>query len=334
MFQNCTNTLEKICYGIDREKHRKYICIQDECKTLNGTFNCTMGECINITAHFQCEFRHVDEPRKCNEKRGKITCIELDGLFTCRKGRCQKIRPPYNCERRCSGINTWNKNVVLLSGDSVILSQCKKAFNMSEEIDTEVWTESNGILMASCYTIQDSGREVIASDCINGTLLEKGSLGETTNFTYLSNISNFESTPLDEMGNITPFEYKLIISNESKLLINLEGCVNTLRGECLDFFKTYGRDGSDHNARARFPCFFSESDTKFVVARFDLNETYMQFLIASIIPATLFVISCIILVLCQRTVEVGDDARMRFKACSAEEIEATADGGGDNAMAL
>jgi hypothetical protein len=128
-------------------------------------------------------------------------------------------------------------------------------------------------------------------------------------------------------------------------MINLEGCVNTLKDECRDFYRFYGRDGSDHNARARFPCFYAENAIDLVVARFDVKVTEEQFLFASIVPSVLFVVSCLTLMLCQKSVVVGDDAKMRFKCLSSDETskipnsnsingQATDDGGGDSAMAL
>lgn len=80
-----------------------------------------------------------------------------------------------------------------------------------------------------------------------------------------------------------------------------------------------------------------------VVSRFDLETVYKQFLVASIVPTVLFFISCTCLILCQRTVVVGDDAKMRFKGCSGTEaivVSGTMDnmgeagGGGDDVMAL
>lgn len=94
--------------------------------------------------------------------------------------------------------------------------------------------------------------------------------------------------------------------------------------------KSYGRDGADHNAKARFPCYYSEIDPSVVVSRFDLAETYQQFLIASIIPTVLFFVSCTCLILCQRTVVVGDDAKMRFKGCSGDDTGLTGSGTHDN----
>jgi hypothetical protein len=161
---------------------------------------------------------------------------------------------------------------------------------------------------------------VIANDCINGSLLSKDSVTDLTNFTFLNYLSVVNTELLDPNRLIAPPEMDLIIANESRLHINMEGCVNTLRDECRDFFREYGKDGSDHNARARFPCFYADSDPNKVVAHFDLEGTYRHFLIASILPSCLFVVSCFILVFCQKTVEVGDDAKMRFKGCAGVDL--------------
>uniref|UniRef100_A0A1B0DH50 Uncharacterized protein n=1 Tax=Phlebotomus papatasi TaxID=29031 RepID=A0A1B0DH50_PHLPP len=153
---------------------------------------------------------------------------------------------------------------------------------------------------------------------INGSTLDKNVLTDLTNFTYLSYLHVAVAKP---QKLIAPLEQELTIWNESRLMINLEGCVNTLQDECKDFLKDYGKDGTDHNARARFPCFFSDSNKEVAVARFNLEVTYRQFLIASILPSVLFVVSCLTLILCQRSVVVGDDAKMRFKGCvSADTI--------------
>lgn len=342
LLANCTNTANKTCYGIDQENAKKSRCIADECKNLTGTFNCTDGTCINITDAFECIFKDTDPPMKCSGRRGKITCIDLAGLYNCNRGKCEKIRSPYNCDRRCVDIPTRNKNIILLSGDKVYLSQCQRAIDMDS--GEEVWhEEQNNIMMASCYSIVNTSVGVVAVDCINGSLLPNNVLSDLTNFTYLSYLSVFNTQLLDEKRRVAPPEMDLIISNRSKLLINLEGCVNTLMDECKDFLREYGRDGTDHNARARFPCFYAEAQPETVVARFDLETTLKQFLVASILPSVLFVVSCLTLILCQRTIVVGDDAKMRFQGCTGRSLPGEkslssnnlADGGGgDSIMAL
>lgn len=120
-FQNCTNFVNKTCYGIDTEVAKNFTCIKEECKNLTGIFNCTKGVCHNITDVFECEFHNVDPVMKCSGRRGKVTCMEINGLFSCNKGGCEKIKAPYNCDRRCRDIPTRNKNVILLSGDNVCI---------------------------------------------------------------------------------------------------------------------------------------------------------------------------------------------------------------------
>jgi hypothetical protein len=347
IFENCTNSANKTCYGIDQENAKSSRCIADECKNLTGTFNCTQGQCINITDAFECVFKNTEPPLKCSGRRGKITCIDLDGLQNCVRGTCEKIQTPYNCDRRCVDIPTRNKNVILLSGDKVFLSQCQKALAIEEDDQKEIWTEENeNILIASCYMIENTTQGVIANDCINGSLLSKDTLTDLANFTYLNYLSVVNTELLDSTRKIAPPEIDLLIKNESKLHINMEGCVNTLRDECKDFFREYGKDGSDHNARARFPCFYAESEPDKVVVHFDLEGTYRQFLVASILPSVLFVASCFMLIFCQKTVVVGDDAKMRFKGCTAVDLIVTPGdksvsannlgdgGGGDSVMAL
>ncbi|XP_073842004.1 tipE homolog 3 phospholipid transfer protein [Musca autumnalis] len=347
-FQNCTNSANKTCYGIDQDRADKARCINDECKNLTGTFNCTAGQCLNITDAFECVFRNTDSPVKCSGRRGKINCMDITGLYSCTRGTCRKIRTPYNCDRRCLDIPTRNKNVVILSGDKVYMSRCQNAVNV--DTGEEVWNETeDNVVMASCYYINNAADRVDAIDnmdavdCINGSTLDKSMLTDLTNFTYLSHLHVSVATLIPE---IAPPDIDLTISNESRLMINLEGCVNTLMDECKEFLKDFGRDGSDHNARARFPCFYAPQKKEIVVARFDLEVTYRQFLIASVIPSVLFVVSCLVLLLCQKTVYVGDDAKMRFKGCvdtdtilSKNTLDQTQDdngagGGGDEVMAL
>jgi hypothetical protein len=350
VFHNCSNAANKTCYGIDQEHAKKSRCIADECKNLTGTFNCTMGTCINITDAFECVFTETDIPLKCSGRRGKITCIDMDGLHDCVRGTCGKIKTPYNCDRRCVDIPTRNKNVILLSGDKVYLSQCLKAVALEDEGEEEIysWEKDEGgedsyVLMASCFTINNTTRGIESSDCINGSLVSKNMLTDLTNFTYLLGLSvqGAVEKPLDSTGRVAPIETDLIIANESRLQINLEGCVNSLMDECATFLREFGKDGTDHNARARFPCFYADHDPTTVITRFDLEETYQQFLVFSVVPSVLFVVSCTMLVTCQRNVEVGDDAKMRFKGCNAkkksptiEEVPPLEDEVADNAGGL
>lgn len=320
VFANCSGTAKKTCHGIDQNAAKKYKCVAEDCKNLTGTFNCSEGLCINITDAFNCVYTSTDPPVACTGRRGKIECKELTGLYNCVGGVCERILSPYNCDRRCVDIPTRNKNVIIMSGDHVTLSNCQRTF--STEMDKEVWNETaDNILMTSCLTVGDEDHWLRGYDCINGTLLDKSLLtANQANYSYLSHIFLSGTVMLDEERIVAPPEEDLLISNDSQLFINMEGCVNTLQDECHEFFKNYGKDGTDHNARARFPCFYDEDDVKKVFARFNLEAAYTEFLFASSVPTTLFVVSCIVLVICQKTVEVGDDAKMRFKLGDRDNI--------------
>lgn len=188
-----------------------------------------------------------------------------------------------------------------------------------QQNNTIVWTDNGEeVLMLSCHAVHNGSSGVVAVDCINAALLPKTEIADLTNFTYLQYL--YQSRAVQNRY-IAPTEVELTLANDSRLMINLEGCVNTLADECKEFLKNYGRDGADHNAKARFPCFYTENNPDIAVTRFDMETTYRQFLVALILPSVLVVVSCITLVLCQRTVEVGDDAKMRFKGCVGAQAE-------------
>ncbi|XP_050519739.1 uncharacterized protein LOC126893499 [Daktulosphaira vitifoliae] len=337
LFQKCSDVFNKTCFGIDPENAKKYTCIRDECKWLTGTFNCTDGVCINITDAFRCEFRNTESPPlKCNQHRGKINCMAISGLNNCVRGECSRILKPYNCDRRCVDIPTRNKNVIVLSGDRTFLSQCETAAHLPGYTDNdavppsdssislrkEIWTEEQGqVLLTSCMNIVPHGpEEVLAMDCVNGSLLNKKVLFDYANFSMLYNLNAYSDTPLVPDDSVAPREHKLLIAKDSHLHINLQGCVNTLRGECEAFIRRYGKDGSDHNARARFRCYYATDIPQLAVVRFDLERTYKEFLVASVVPVVMLIVSCLTLLLCQKTVEVGDDAKMRFKKKSMKTL--------------
>jgi hypothetical protein len=223
-----------------------------------------------------------------------------------------------------------------MNGDNVFLSKCSQVIDL--KTNQEVWNDSDDrVLMLTCHTAENKPNGIEAIDCVNASLLEKSYFEDMANFTYLNYLHHAIAKPDKK---ITPLEGDLTISNNSGLQINMEGCVNTLKGECDEFHKFYGKDGSDHNARARFPCFYAEHTVDMVVARYNLKETENLFLFTLLLPSILLVISCFVLVICQRTVVVGgeffgtpissphfykflyflleiDDAKMRFR-CSED----------------
>jgi hypothetical protein len=62
---------------------------------------------------------------------------------------------------------------------------------------------------------------------------------------------------------------------------------------------------------------------------YDLEIEYQQFMVGFTVPVTLFVISCTVLTICQRTVVVGDDSKMRFKCAIKDDDGKATDGDGE-----
>ncbi len=197
-----------------------------------------------------------------------------------------QLKWPWHCERRCESVSTSRKhNVILLAGDRMVAAHCEAAvrkyrddpFN-NEDI---IWRKKDsgalidGTLMTSCTNIQrplDS--DVIeAEDCVNGTLMPRAFLpGEgVANYTVIHRIfaRYGKLFPLDRDTDAArfPFETDITIYNRTKLLINTEACVNTLRYECTDFYLDHRRDGRNYSANDRFPCFYTPKHGDFVTAR-------------------------------------------------------------------
>jgi len=98
-----------------------------------------------------------------------------------------------------------------------------------------------------------------AVDCINGTVLDESVMPQPfINFTKFWSIYETSDRLLDESGAFVPAQSSLTIYNSSRLYINQQGCVNTLRNECKDFSNTHGRAGENHTAHSRFPCFYTK----------------------------------------------------------------------------
>lgn len=155
------------------------------------------------------------------------------------------------------------------------------------------------------------------------------------NFTTFWSLGNKWYRYVDPKQEFLPQQSVLTIYNNSNLYINLEGCVNTLRGECRNFLNTHGKDGRNQTAQSRFICFYNKVSFNFnlpivlisvyyfffqnnsgmVVARYDLNKTWKELIISVSVPTVLFIVSFITLCIITHSVKVGDDTKMRCKYC-------------------
>ncbi|CAD7083351.1 unnamed protein product [Hermetia illucens] len=310
---------------VDPENLKKVNCNNGlACATLNGVFNCSNGHCKNMSEFYLCHHKadgFTLDPDKDNTK--------LNGFFECSGARCTKIKNKFTCDRYCSKITTTAVNVLIIQDDSLITAECDTAvaFNEARGADAGVridppkqfWAETDGILLTSCMGVVKDGDKIRASDCLNGTLLAQSTIPHPfMNFTQFWKIYEESDKILDPSQKFLPKQSTLTIYNFSRLYINLEGCVNTLRGECKEFVANYGKDGDNNTHVSRYQCYYNKHDSSFAVARYDLAKTYRELIIAISVPSVLFVISFISLCIITQSVKVGDDAKMRCKYCSDE----------------
>uniref|UniRef100_T1HXM3 Uncharacterized protein n=2 Tax=Rhodnius prolixus TaxID=13249 RepID=T1HXM3_RHOPR len=329
--EDCKRVQMVSCPRADTENLKRYNCNNDtECATLTGVFNCSLGHCANMSEIFLCH-NHADGSLVDADKDN----LKLKGFFECRHSKCVRYEKKMpNCDRYCSKITTTSINVYLQQGDNVYTGDCQRAFahdqtngnEIGQEIDpTEVWkNEAHGILIASCHTvnIEKNGTLIRATDCLNGTLVNETDIPQPfINFTTFWSIVENSSKIIDPSLKFLPPQDHLTIYNYSKLHINLEGCVNTLMGECAQFIKTHGNDGDNKTAQSRFPCYYRKNDSSLVVARFNLEKTWLELMIAVFVPSSLFIISFITLLVIGHSVHVGDDTKMRCLLCRKRKIK-------------
>ncbi|XP_015594490.1 uncharacterized protein LOC107267381 isoform X2 [Cephus cinctus] len=323
-FENCTKITSMSCPQVNTAGLKRYNCNNgSECSVLSGVFNCSLGHCANMSELMLCHYKAdgiVVDSEKDNMK--------LNGFFSCEHSRCTKIKRPFSCDRYCPKIPTSDSNVFIMQDDNVITAKCNRAIalNMANgslpgtrlKDPVEIWNQQKGAIIASCLVVIGGGGTVKTEDCVNGTLLEDKAVTKPfINFTtFLSLYEKSLAHPVDPTDVYVPSQNSLTIYNSSRLYINLEGCVNTLRGECRDFLVSHGRDGDNQTAQSRYPCYYNRNDSFFVVARFDLNKTRTELLVAIIVPTLLFVVSLTTLVIITRSVRVGDDAKMRCRYCT------------------
>ncbi|XP_037825349.1 uncharacterized protein LOC119613389 [Lucilia sericata] len=325
---NCTRITNTSCAMIDMSRLNKFNCNNGTaCNNIHGVFNCSNGHCKNMSEFFLCHHK-ADGPTINSAKDN----TKLNGFFECHGVHCTKIKKPFSCDRYCSKITTSHINVLLMHEDNVIAADCENAVAFNEArgnelgvriSPTEFWKEDDGNLLTNCATVTREGDKIMATDCLNGTLLPHNILPEPfMNFTQFWKIYEESKIEVDPEQKFLPNQHNLTIYKNKKLFINLEGCVNTLRGECKDFHARHGSDGDNNTAQSRYQCYYNKDPSvEFVTSRYDLKKVYNELLFSLIVPIVLFVISSISLIIITTYVKVGDDAKMRC-ICGGEESDA------------
>ena len=324
--EGCTDLVDKTCSSLEE---RKYNCKEDhQCTRLDKLFKCEHGVCTNITSAYACKWdeTRAEPPVNCAKKRN---CVELEGQYNCVQGWCSRVGQ-WKCERRCVDIPTSGKNALFMVGDRMVMANCQRAINFRS--GETIWSSDDHpdrALLASCTTIDtminkirslsSAPEEVVsATDCVNGTLLPTSILEKLNNHSVLINAIHKYGPyyKLDTKGlGWIPYEEDITIFNRSRLMINHEGCVNTLQGECTKFYDATQNDGRNDTSRSRFPCYYAASNPAFVVLRYDPFQTRWLFFIGFLVPASLLIVSCGVLFTCSRILSIDNAGRMKMENC-------------------
>ncbi|XP_050314228.1 uncharacterized protein LOC126748804 [Anthonomus grandis grandis] len=327
-FVNCTTFSTSICPPIEYKSLKKYNCNNGtECAILKGIFNCSLGHCLNLSqiydfqdCHYKADGFTVDSD-KDNAK--------LNGYFECKGSKCTKIKKVFSCDRICKdNIISQLRNVFISVEDSIHQAYCDLALASNRAqgrlegeaiAPTQFWTKQpDEVIMVSCLTVQHNKTDgsILGTDCINGTIYRSDDIPQPfVTFRQFWNLTGKYNHVVDPKNEFVPSQASLTIYNHSRLYINLDGCVNTLKGECQKFLQSHGKDGKLKTARSRYPCYYNKNNSFMAIARYDLKKTWRDLIIAIVIPSVLFIISFITLCAIMQSVRVDDDAKMRWKYC-------------------
>lgn len=302
-------------------------CKKGECKELNGVYNCTKedhNECRLMSPAYNCLPKNISrEGIPCDEKK----CTKrLVGVLSCSDGECLKLNdvPSYEyCERKCSKLSTKDTNTIVLSKERIIMRKCKTLTTLNgtdsmQELDSNNdWLSGSKSLMLFCTYIIPTETGYLMDDCFNATLGDRRRLEKMTDF---REILNYHLEAGESQEWLLEPEEVLQIVNDTKLYINSEACTNTLTKECTHFFKAHRHDERDGRTRDRYPCYYTKSHNDFVMSVFKPEETKLYLLLASLIPAALFIVSCGFLFLCSKLVNPDDDGHLALKSFTQKDI--------------
>lgn len=239
------------------------------------------------------------------------------GYYTCTDGYCIEIYD-LKCERRCNDLtfNMNDKNSVIFSEERLIIAECSARATAEESrLNSDIPGQNTLFVACSNVTIDYEAKSMITRDCVNGTWIPDNFNGGQTNYTFMmAEYNRYREDPSVRATEIS-YEEDITIFNATKLKINIEGCVNTLKEECRDFYDTYGRDGRNYTARAIYPCYFDPENPDYVVINFNPEKTLMLLILFAAIPGGIMCFSCLYMCGCSRFIYVGDDGHMRLRCC-------------------
>lgn len=320
-FSTCFDIKNNSCSALDANLTLVKKCKLGECKELSGLYTCSKdGDnlCREITPAFTCAGISLNpEIITCTEK-----CEErLNGVYYCDEGACNKLDQVKHywkdCQRKCADLILSDVNVVMFSTEQLITTKCMSVHSndnnsISDLNSLSEWKENKKALFIYCtyhyQTYGVRGYDIYAGDCFNATLGDASKLSNMTNYLEVLDYARILNNQSEFL--IEP-EESLRIMNTTKLKINPDGCVNSLRKECKSFFLTHATDGRDGKSQDRFPCYYTDLSSETVIGKYNPDLTYMYLMFATIIPGSLFVFACLCLFICSKSVGVDDDGHLK-----------------------
>eukprot|EP00090_Calanus_glacialis_P012973 TRINITY_DN21608_c0_g1_i1.p1 TRINITY_DN21608_c0_g1~~TRINITY_DN21608_c0_g1_i1.p1 ORF type:complete len:555 (+),score=115.35 TRINITY_DN21608_c0_g1_i1:209-1873(+) len=291
MVELCTDPMCETCYDICRDRR----------------------QCLDMKSRRDVVYFGVDEYDD-----------PLLTYYQCQDGNCTEIYD-MKCNRTCDDVkfNFEDVNVALLQGERVVMASCRKQLLNGTELlpANAVGNRDWNRLVASCsnITINEEMDSIMATDCLNGTWFDN--LGIINYNTLTTTYEEYRSDERrwvkrnEDDSNLIPWEQDIVIYNETRILKNQEGCVNTLSMECMDFYHRYGRDGANYTARAVFDCYYNPKDEMYVVIDYQPDRTLFYLMLWSILPGCIMFVSCVYMCVCSKFMFIGDDGHMRIFCC-------------------
>ncbi|KAF2364788.1 hypothetical protein FHG87_004465, partial [Trinorchestia longiramus] len=328
-FHNCVDIEQRECSGLDVNKTQIWKCKKGQCKNLQGLFNCTREDdnvCREMTAAFDCKGKTISPTKVlCNEEKCEK---RLHGVNSCSEGACNEVKNVSiywkDCTRRCTDLHVGERNTVIFSKEKLITSECSGVTSSSASVDNNTievlnsdtgWTSKNKVAFLFCtYTRKEMGKEqnyeLVLEDCFNGTLGDAIRVRNVTDYRDLLTYHKELTAKSSEL--LINTEESLGVMNVTKLLINPQGCSNTLNSACKKFFEGHATDGLDGKTADRFPCYFTDKDYSFVIGQYNPKNTFVFLILASVVPGALFIFACFVLFLCSKSVGVNDEGHLHL----------------------
>lgn len=310
---------DKNCSALNVTSGIQFRCKLGECLDLTGLYNCSRPElnvCRLISPAYDCAAKNISrETILCDDEKCKK---RLHGVVTCDKGEClalHDIKDYTQCERKCSSLDMENYNTVIFSQERIITKKCMTitSTNGTEEMkslsESKRWVGMKDVLMLFCTYVVPTETGFSLDDCFNGTIGEYNVVKEMKDY---SSLLKYHYEASFKKGWLLEPEERLQVVNDTRLYINTEQCVNTLQKECTQFYKDHTKDEKDGRTRDRFPCFQTKMHNEFVTAQYNPEATQLYLILASSVPATLFIFSCGCLFFCSKVVHTDDDGHLKL----------------------